>query len=87
MKLRLCIDRKRRAPRIWSNKELSKFAGLFKGRVINVSGWKDEDKEGKRYKDYFSNALEYSISNIEGYMGLSGLDNELYLDLESELPK
>lgn len=87
MRLRFCIDRKNRAPRIWSNEELSKFVGVFKGRVINVSGWKDEDKEGKRYKDYFINALEYSISNIEGYMGLSGLDNELYLDLERELPK
>lgn len=87
MRLNLCIDRRYRVPRIWSNRELSKFAPLFRGRVINVSGWQDEDKEGGRYRDYFVNALEYYVSNIEGYMGLSGLDNEIYLDLERDLPK
>ena len=25
--------------------------------MVNVSGWKDLDKEGRRYRDYFKNAL------------------------------
>ena len=41
--------------RIWSNQELRKFSHLFRGKVINVSGWKDCDKEGHIYRDYFSN--------------------------------
>ena len=40
------IDRKFRVPRIWSNKELKKFASLFSGEIINVSGWMDNDKQG-----------------------------------------
>jgi len=76
-----------RKARIWSNAELKKFAHLFTGRIINVSAWKDDDKEGKRYKEYFINASEYWISNIEGYKGLSGLENEIYLDLEEDLPQ
>lgn len=76
-----------RIPRKWSNNELKKFAHFFDGKVINVSAWKDEDKEGKRYKEYFINAKEYWISNVGGYRGLSGLENEIYLDLEKELPR
>ena len=44
-----------RLTRIWSNQELRKFSHLFRGKVINVSGWKDCDKEGHIYRDYFSN--------------------------------
>lgn len=74
-----------RVPRKWSNKELKKFAHLFNGKIINVSAWRDEDKEGKKYKDYFINANEYYISNVEGYRGYSGLENEIYLNLEEDL--
>ena len=49
-----------RSPRIWSNRELERYAGLFKGRVVNVSAWEDKDKEGRRYRDYFSNAEAYA---------------------------
>ena len=91
LKERLKLQRREykmyRKARIWSNNELKKFAHLFRGKIINVSAWKDEDKEGKRYKEYFINAKEYWISNIEGYMGWSGLENEIYLDLEKDLPK
>ncbi len=76
------IDRKFRLPRIWSNHELAKFSALFKGSVINVSGWNDLDKEGKRYRDYFFNAESYAISNFKQEMrGLCGLENEFFLDL------
>ncbi|WP_174412692.1 methyltransferase domain-containing protein [Thermococcus eurythermalis] len=88
LKTLLC-DRKFRVPRMWSNNELKKFAHLFSGRVINVSGWKDIDKEGSRYKDYFVNAEEYWISNYKSeYRGFQGtLENEIFLDLTQPLPK
>lgn len=81
------VDKKFRVPRIWSNRELKKFAGLFDGRVVNVSAWKDIDKEGRKYRDYFENANEYWITNYKaearGFQG--GQDNELYLDLSVPL--
>lgn len=84
----MMIDRKFRLPRIWSNEELKKFAHLFKGDVVNVSAWKDEDKEGKFYKDYFTCAKTYTITNYEeDAKGLQGYANELYLDLEKPLPR
>lgn len=80
-------DRKFRVPRIWSNNELKKFAPMFSGKVINVSGWKDIDKEGGRYKDYFVNATEYWVSNYKsearGFQG--DLNNEIYMDLSVPL--
>jgi len=84
----LFIDRKFRLPRIWSNKELRKFAHLFTGDIINVSAWKDIDKEGNFYKDYFINKKTYTITNYDSdKRGLQGIDGEIYLDLEKDLPK
>lgn len=84
----LYLDRKYRIPRIWSNDQLKKFSHLFKGKIINVSGWKDIDKEGDYYKNYFNNATEYSISNYKSDIkGYQGFENEFYLDLTQELPK
>ncbi|MEQ8360321.1 MAG: hypothetical protein RH860_12595 [Cytophagales bacterium] len=81
------INRKFRAPRIWSNDELRKFAHLFEGDVINVSGWKDEDKQGSSYKNYFVKSKSYTISNYKSEArGFQGNDGEIYLDLEKELP-
>lgn len=81
------IDNKFRRPRIWSNKELRKFAPLFYGRVVNISGWTDTDKEGKCYRDYFCNANQYSITNYadDDERGTQGLDEEISLNLEGEL--
>lgn len=82
------IDKKYRLPRIWSNKELKKFAYLFTGDIVNVSGWKDIDKEGKHYRDYFMNAKNYYISNYKSEArGFQGFDNEFYLDLTQDLDK
>lgn len=82
----LLIDKKFRYPRIWSNRELAKFSDTFSGNIINVSGWKDEDKEGSEYKDYFPLKNTYTVSNFKpearGYQGNIG---EVYLDLESVL--
>lgn len=74
-------------PRIWSNKELEKFAALFHGDVINVSGWKDADKTGRKYKDYFAHCTTYTISNYYGEKGLQHADNEIFVDLEKDIPE
>lgn len=84
------IDKKFRAPRKWSNQELRKFSSLFKGKLVNVSAWKDSDKEGLKYKDYFIEAHDYWLTNLEkdnarGYQG--NLKNEIILDLRNNLPK
>ncbi len=76
-----------RVPRIWSNRELEKFAALFKGKVVNISGWRDFDKNGKTYKEYFSSANEYWITNYKsearGFQG--DQENEFFLDLTAPL--
>jgi hypothetical protein len=78
----LFIDRRYKVPRVWSNKELKKFAHLFTGDIVNISGWKDIDKEGDYYRNYFHNARRYYISNYKSEArGLQGFDNEFYLDL------
>jgi len=93
-RLRLLSGAMRRArrdvvrPREWSNVELAKFAPIFDGPVINVSGWRDEDKRGRHYRDYFSRASSYAISNFRGARGieLEGSD-EIFIDLEEPLPE
>ena len=65
-----------RKPRLRSNEAIKKFAHLFEGDIINVSGGNDSDKnstlkdyyfgnydQGKRYKEYFSNAQNYYVSH------------------------
>ena len=73
-------------PRNWSNAELGKFAHLYAGPVINVSGWKDEDQAGGHYRDYFSAAASYTVSNFAGTKGVQGRENEVFIDLEGEAP-
>lgn len=81
------VDKKFRLPRIWSNSELKKFAHLFYGDIVNVSGWQDKDKEGGDYRDYFSNKKTYSITNfIAEARGFQGMEDEIFLDLEKGLP-
>ncbi|EKE00359.1 MAG: hypothetical protein ACD_22C00041G0006 [uncultured bacterium] len=79
------MDRRFRLPRVWSNRELKKFSDLFGGHVVNISAWKDEDKEGSFYKKYFSNASTYTITNFGGIRGQSD-SNEVSLDLTKDLP-
>ncbi|MFH0976543.1 MAG: hypothetical protein V1874_12245 [Spirochaetota bacterium] len=60
---------------------------MFAGDVVNVSGWVDIDKEGSHYKDYFSNAKSYTVTNYKSeFCGYQGLSNEIFLNLEEELP-
>jgi len=80
-------DRIFRLPRIWSNNELKQIAKVFTGSVVNVSGWKDEDKEGSNYKDYFTSADSYTITNYKTEAcGFQGNEGEIFLDLEQPLP-
>jgi hypothetical protein len=81
-------DRKFRAARRWSNAELREVAQFFKGAVINVSAWRDEDKEGRLYRNYFPNADSYTISNWRGdARGWQGLEGEVFLDLTADMPE
>lgn len=70
--------------RIWSNEELKKFAHLLTGSVVNLSGWEDMDKQGKRYKDYFVNADEYMVTNFTPSHAANGIQ-EIILNLEADL--
>lgn len=80
-------DRIHRLPRIWSNRELARFAHLFSGDVVNVSGWKDIDKEGRHYRDYFTGAASYTITNYKAEArGFQGSEGEIFLDLAAPLP-
>jgi hypothetical protein len=81
------MDHVHKVPRVWSNRELAKFAHLFEGTVVNVSGWKDVDKEGRHYRDYFTGATSYSITNFKAEArGFQGMEGEIFLDLEADLP-
>ena len=62
----MLIDNKFRKPRKWSNNELKKFSKNFYGNVINISGWKDSDKQNSFYKNY----LKMGYSGIIGGTGL-----------------
>lgn len=79
-----------RRARVWSNRELRRFARLFTGDVINVSAWRDQDKEGRCYREYFKNAASYSISNFEGGWRAEKeqviCDRYYSIDLEAPLP-
>jgi hypothetical protein len=82
----LLADRKHRVPRLWSNQELAKIAPHCVGDVVNVSGWKDSDKAGRHYRDYFRRATSYTITNFKAEArGFQGADGEIFLDLEKPL--
>lgn len=81
------MEKRFRQPRVWSNRELSRFSQLWSGDVVNVSGWTDEDKEGNFYRSYFSGCRSYTVTNYHAdRKGLQGTPGELFLDLESPLP-
>ncbi len=75
-----------RAARLWSNAEIARLAPAVTGDVINVSAWKDEDKAGRRYRDYFANAASYATSNYTGWRGDEG-DTDHAIDLAAPLPE
>jgi hypothetical protein len=72
-------------PRIWSNREIERVAAGITGDVVHVSAWLDEDKEGRRYRDYFQQARSYTTTNVGGQRGEGG-DDDVHLDLSGPLP-
>lgn len=75
-------------PRSWSNDELRFVLSHCPkgGRVVNVSGWQDRDKEGGLYKDYFPRPTLYHISNYEGDAARgAAARTDLVLDLTKPL--
>ncbi len=80
-------DRRFRLARIWSNRELKKISGLFDGAVVNVSAKEDIDKEGSTYRQYFNNASDYWLTNLDAAPdhGFQGRANEILLDLTQPL--
>ena len=71
--------------RVWSNHEISLIAPFVSGNVVNVSAWNDEDKEGRRYRDYFSAAASYETTNFEGWRG-EGSPADHAVDLQNPAP-
>jgi len=84
------LDKKFIRPRNFSNDILRQYSHYFSGKIINVSGWRDSDGEGGFYQNYFNNASDYIVSNIEGHQKGFGSAGERYqeinLDLTKEIP-
>jgi hypothetical protein len=90
-----------RKPRLRTNEILKRFADMFQGHIINVSGSSDSDKEcsykdyyfgnydnGTRYKEYFTNASSYTVSNYPHDETEYNLEETgmIFLDLEKDMP-
>jgi hypothetical protein len=76
------------SPRRWSNAELRRWGPLFVGDVVNVSAWRDEDKEGGHYRSYFPNAASYTMTNYWGSASANdGHPGAHFLDLQGETPE
>ncbi|MCC6472757.1 MAG: hypothetical protein IT514_03335 [Burkholderiales bacterium] len=73
-------------PREWSNAQLRRIGAMYEGAVVNVSGWRDEDKLGGQYRDYFPRASRYAVSNFSGARGSADGAKGLFIDLEGEIP-
>ena len=88
MTRRWFANRSFRVPRLWSNEELRRVCQIFGGTVVNVSAWRDEDKEGGHYRDYFPTATRYYTTNYEGIRGTAEDDGQtnFALDLSAPLP-
>ena len=85
--MRIRAERQFRIARLWSNRQMKKLAPLFAGDVVNVSAWDDRDKEGGKYKDYFSKASGYYYTNYTDIRGYQQQENEYLVDLSKDLPK
>ncbi len=73
--------------RAWSNEVLARIGALVAGDVLNVSGWRDADKQGRRYRDYFPKARSYTVSNFPSpRKGLADVPDSLPLDLTQPVP-
>jgi hypothetical protein len=67
-------------PRRFSNLVLRKYLAHMSGHIMNISGWRDSDKEGGRYRDYYAASDRYVVSRI---VGEGGMDSEIPTDCEA----
>lgn len=74
-----------REARRWSNEFIRAIAPAVEGNVVNVSAWKDEDKEGRHYRDYFTAAASYTTTNYDGWRG-ADTPADYSVDLLSPVP-
>jgi hypothetical protein len=76
-------------PRRFSNRVLSQYLRHLSGDIINVSGWRDSDKEGGRYRDYYASSRRYVISNIDGEGGMPAVlpddAEDVFLNLDDPI--
>jgi len=78
-------NRRWRLARIWSNEVLRSVAPLFTGSILNLSGWKDDDKQGGKYREYFKSAQSYYVSNYQGVRGTEeNVVTDFFVDLTAE---
>lgn len=76
-------------PRAWSNDELRRLAPRLPAgaSIVNVSGWRDLDKEGARYRDYFRTPKVYHVTNYGSDSARGDGDlTSVALDLSHPLP-
>ncbi len=72
--------------RSFSNKMLGAYSAIFKGSVINVSGWDDRDGFGSVYRSYFKECKNYTISNAPvKHKGVGSLKNDAINEIEIDL--
>lgn len=71
-------------PRVWSNQVIRDIGKTVTGNVIHVSAWRDEDKSGGTYREYFPNAARYEITNFGGIRGEVNHE-DMQLDLAAPL--
>ncbi len=79
-KIKSFADPDFRSPRHWSNIILKEISPLFTGKILNVSANYDEDKEGLKYREYFTSAAHYELSNYQEVPD-SGLPSDCQLNL------
>ena len=56
--------------RTYSNRLLRDYLKGLGGDIVNVSGWQDSDKGGRRYRDYDDHVNSCTITNIVGQRGM-----------------
>jgi len=75
--------------RAWSNDQLRQIGILFTGDVVNVSGWRDDDRgqPAHKYREYFPEARSYALTNYPGTRGLADEEGgSIPVDLEAPMP-
>lgn len=71
--------------RLWSNTVVREVGKHVEGDVVNISAWKDSDKNGGFYRDYFPHCSSYSTTNWGGTRADASV-TDYPLDLEQALP-